>query len=273
VVTTLRLLVVVVFALLLLRTLFNVNVTSALAGLGIAGLAVGLAAQESLKNWFGALTIFLARPFAEGDWIIYKGKYGQVRQVNLNATDILLVNGELLTVPNMDFINEPIENASRREYLRREMNLSLPYGMTPGQVDDALQAVRDVLSDEEVRESGGFDNVGIEPQVNFTEFAADHLNVRAYYWFHTPLRDPGWYDFLDHCDLVNRKLFRAFAEQGLSFAFPTQTVRLTDEDDRGLRLNATVTTTDRDASASTSSSEEPGGPDDAPPPQHDRQDG
>jgi MscS family membrane protein len=232
----LRAVIVALFVVVLVQNLFGWNVTGLLTGIGIAGLAVGLAAQESLRNWFGAVTIFLARPFATGDWIIFQDEFAQVEDVGINATHLRTVRGEAMIVPNMKFIDGIVLNANRRDYLRRTLNIAIPYDSTPEEVDQALQVTRDVLNDEEVRKDGRYDEVGRDPHVTFQEFAADHLQIRAYYWYRIPPREAGWYDFLRHNALVNRKLFRAFDEAGLSFAFPTQTLRLTSDDDRELHL-------------------------------------
>jgi len=224
----------------ILQMLLGFNVGGLLAGVGVLALAVGLAAKESLRNWFGAATIFFAQPFVEGDWIVYKGQFGQVERVGLNATNIRAVSGELLTVPNMDFIDESIENATERKYLRREMDIAVPYDNDAAAVGRSLDVIKRVLADEDVQNQGQFQKVGREPHVTFSHFGPDHLNLRAYYWYYVPPGEAGWYDFLSHCDTVNRKLFDAFQEEQLSFAFPTQTLRLTDDPDRKLSLAATL---------------------------------
>jgi small-conductance mechanosensitive channel len=74
--------------------------------------------------------------------------------------------------------------------------------------------------------------------VAFNEFAADHLNIRVYYWFYVPPGETGYFEFLAHRDLVNRRLLVAFADNDLDFAFPTQTVRLMNEDNDSLLITS-----------------------------------
>jgi len=229
-VTIVKMIVAALLLVVVLQMLLGVNVLATVAGFGLVGIAIGLAAQESVKNWFGAMTIFLSKPFTEGDWIVFKGQFGQVESIGLNATRLRIVDGEVLTVPNMSFIDEPISNATARKWLRRELNLSVAYDASPDELDRAAEIVRDALKEEAVTDQGGFKEIGREPHVTFANFAADHLDIRAYYWFRVPDGEAGWYRFLDHADTVNRTIYRRFDEAGLDFAFPTQTLRLRDED-------------------------------------------
>jgi MscS family membrane protein len=226
---------------LLVQMLLGVNVLATVAGFGIVGIAIGLAAQESVRNWFGAMTIFLARPFTEDDWIVYKGDFGQVERIGLNATRLRMVDGEVMTIPNMGFINEPISNATARQWLRRQLDISVPYDATPDEVETAVDLVRESLREEAVVDQGGFEQIGREPHVTFAQYNADHLAIRAYYWFRVPDGEAGWYQFLDHADTVNRAIYRRFEQAGQAFAFPTQTIRLRDETGEVVRIDAAVT--------------------------------
>ena len=237
VVEAVRFTIALVFVAVLLQSLLGLSAGALLTSFGAVGLAVGLAAKESVRNWIGAMTIFLAKPFAVDDWIIFEKEFGQVERVALNATHIRTVKGEVMVVPNMKFIDGIVQNANRRQFLRRTMKIAIPYDTSPDRVDEAVQVVKDVLNSDEVREAGKYDAVGKEPHVTFQAFNEDHLEIRAYYWFHIPPSEAGWYQFLDHNDLVNRRLFKAFEDRGLSFAFPTQTLRLTDDSERGFTLN------------------------------------
>jgi MscS family membrane protein len=228
--------IVLLFLAVVLQNLFGVSAGALVTSFGAVGLAIGLAAKESVRNWLGAMTIFFAKPFVVKDWIIFQDEFGQVERVSLNATHIRTVRGEVMVVPNMKFIDGTVLNANRRHYLRREMNIAVPYDSTPDEVDKALSVLREVLTSDEVQDDGNYGEIGKEPHITFQNFNSDHLQLRAYYWYKIPASEAGWYDFLSHNDLVNRRLFNAFDEAGLSFAFPTQTLRLTDDGDRGLQV-------------------------------------
>lgn len=129
--------------------------------------------------------------------------------------------------PNMAFIGEQIENLSLRPFIRRELELALPYGSTPEEVERALDIVREVLTDAELAEAGRFDLDELPPQVSFKEFEDSHLALRAYYWFHTSgPRESDWFAFLDHATRVNVEIVRRFAEAGIEMAFSTRTIHL-----------------------------------------------
>lgn len=232
-------------AVVVLDGLFSVNLAGLVAGFGILGLALGLAAQESVRNWFGALTISLARPFSQGDWIIHNGEFARVMEIGLNATKLRLATGEQLTVPNMKFIDQEVQNTTQRPWLRREMDLAFPYGTTPGRMEEILEIVRESLDDDEVRKEGKFEETEHEPHITFHAFGDDHLTVKVYYWFHVEPGESGWYAYLAHCDTVNRALLARLHEKGVQFAFPTRTVRLANAGDE-LRVGGPGATDDAD---------------------------
>src|SRR5690606_3820215 len=97
---TLRIFLVVVIVLFTAENVFDADITAWLAGLGIAGLAVSLAAQDSLKNLFGSLTIFLDRPFAVGHFVTYNGFTGTIEQIGFRSTRLRTLYGHLVTIPN-----------------------------------------------------------------------------------------------------------------------------------------------------------------------------
>jgi small-conductance mechanosensitive channel len=98
-------------------------------------------------------------------------------------------------------------------------------------MEEVMEAVREALQQDDVAEQGQFEELGREPHVTFRDFEDDHLLVRAYYWFRVEPGESGWYDFLEHCDTVNRMLLRIFAEREITFAFPTRTLRLMNHEE------------------------------------------
>ena len=229
----LRIVVFVLVVLFVLENVFNFRVGALLGSLGLIGLALSLAGKDAAKNLFGALVVFFTRPFVVNDWIEFEGYLGVVEDVGVQATKLRLLSGELVTVPNMKFVDRPVENLSKRQEIRRKMELALPYGTAPGKVEEAVAAVYAVLESDEIAGDGSFDLEARPPEVAFTGFEADHLEVTVYYWYQMGGKgemqrdvDRGWYTYLHHCTAVNQALMRKFEEIGVSFAFPTQTVRL-----------------------------------------------
>ncbi len=241
----LRAFVLVLLAIFLLQNLVGIDIGAFLAGVGIIGLAISLAGQDSIKNLFGALSIFVNRPFMVGDWIRFQGRMGEhlgeVEDIGMQATCLREIGGDVTTIPNMLFIDREVDNLSARSFIRREMDIALPYRSTPEEVDRALAAIEAVLRDDEVLEDALVDPSGDGPQVSFSGFGAYALNLRAYHWYRMGRHgecqrdsERGWYTYLQHCSLVNRKLYAAFAEAGLDFAFPTQTVEIRGTDREGM---------------------------------------
>lgn len=241
----LRAFVLVLLAIFILQNLVGIDIGAFLAGVGIIGLAISLAGQDSIKNLFGALTIFVNRPFMVGDFIRFTGKMGEhlgeVEDIGMQATTVREVGGDVTTIPNMLFIDREVDNLSARSFIRREMDIALPYRSTPDEVDRALAAIEAVLRDDEVMEDALIDAETSGPEVSFSGFGAYALNLRAYHWYRMGRNgerqrdgERGWYSYMQHCSLVNRKLYAAFAEAGLDFAFPTQTVEIRGADQGGL---------------------------------------
>lgn len=236
---TLRIFLVVVLVLFVAQNVFGFNITGWLAGLGIAGLAVSLAAQDSVKNLFGSFTIFFDKPFLAGDFIHFDGDTGSVEEIGFRSTRIRLLSGHVVTVPNMKFIDNKVENIAARPYIRRQMDVTITYDTPPDKIEQAVGILKGLLHDGDVVDQGQFDMETFPPRVAFNELNADSLNIRAYYWYQMA-GDPdrGFFTFLEHCQLVNMKLFRAFDQTGIEFAFPTQTLYLAGDPARQLRVEA-----------------------------------
>jgi len=231
----LRIFIIIIFTLLIAQNVFGVNVTAWLAGLGIAGLAISLAAQDSIKNLFGSITVLLDKPFAVGDRIQFNGADGFVEEIGFRSTRIRTFTGHLVTVPNMRFIDGTIENVSARAFIRRTMNVTITYDTPPDKIREAVQIIKDLLSAEDLVKP--FRTEERPPRVYFNEFNADSLNISVSYWYFLDA-DLGhdWWGYLAHGEIFNHRLFAAFSEAGIDFAFPTQTLYLAGDPDRQLSV-------------------------------------
>ncbi len=247
---TVRSVAFVLLTLFLLQNLFGFRIGSLLAGLGVIGLGISLAAQGVLKNALGAFNIFINKPFLLGDWIQFDRSLGAVEDVGLYATKVRLLSGELLTVPNMRFIDEEVENLSERQYLRREMNVAIPYDTPRPRIEKALRLLGEVLGREEISEAGHFQRA---PEISFSHYGDYFLNLRVYYWYYIG-RGPGvqrdaqrgWFTYLQHSTAVNLGIKEAFDEAGIEFAFPSETHFLTDDPARGLVVGDRAGTQERE---------------------------
>lgn len=233
---------IVLFVVFALQNVFDLELGAVIAGLGIAGLAASLAAQDSIKNLFGALTIFAYKPFVVGDWIEFEGHLGEVRDLGMQAARIRLLTGEVLTVPNMQFITREVENLSAREFIRGELDIAISYHTPPPKVRRALELLDEILRSEAIASEGLFRLDERPPHVSFNEFGSYYLNLRVYYWYFmgkegvAPQRDVerGWFSYLSHRSEVNRRIHERFMNEGIEFAFPTRTLEVTNDPTRSL---------------------------------------
>ncbi|WP_235908965.1 mechanosensitive ion channel domain-containing protein [Roseiconus nitratireducens] len=234
----------VVIAIFLIQNVFHWNVTALLGGFAIIALALSLAAQDAVKNLFGAFTVFSTRPFMTGDWVRFDGELGTIDDVGLQATKIRLLSGELYSVPNMKFIDSPVENLSERNYLRRVMDVAITYDTPVEKVREGIEIIGEILSSEEVTRDGEGDLEGHPPRVWFDKFGSHYLNLRADYWYmmetdHGDIQrdtERGWFSYLDHATRVNQMVLERFNDAGIDFAFPTQTLYLANDPDRKLKV-------------------------------------
>jgi MscS family membrane protein len=187
-----------------------------IAGVGVGGLAIALAAQDTLRNVLGSLMIFFDQPYRAGDHIIVIGIEGMVEQIGLRSTKIRQFNGSLTTIPNEKMASVEIVNVSKRPSIRRDIRLGLTYGMSPQKVDRAIAVLHEIL-DEHAAHWGAR-----PPSVLFDDFAADSLTLVAKTWFHPP----EYVDFLNTHDRINLQILKRFGEEGIEFAFPTTTTVL-----------------------------------------------
>jgi MscS family membrane protein len=203
------------------------SVTTLIAGLGLGGLAFALAAQDTLKNFFGCIMILSDQPFVVGDRIDFNGHDGVVERVGFRSVRLRRLDGHLVTIPNARAADDVIHNIGRRPHIRRIMNVTITYDTPLEKVERAVEILRDILADHE-----GMDPE-FPPRVYFNELNADSLNILAIYWYHPP----AYWDYLDHCQRVNLELMRRYEAEGIEFAFPTQTLYLAGDPARKLTLH------------------------------------
>ncbi len=223
---SLRVTIVILVMVQIAQTLSDKPITSIIAGLGIGGLAVALAAQDSLKNFFGSVVLFVDKPFEIGNRVVVDGHDGVVETVGLRSTKIRNLDGHLITIPNGELANKMIRNIGNRPYIKRIANITITYDTSPDKVDRALEIIKGLLSNHEGM------NEAFPPRVYFSEFNSDSLNIQAIYWYHPP----DYWAYMDFSERFNKELFRRFNEEGIEFAFPTQTVYLAGDRSRPLKI-------------------------------------
>lgn len=222
----LRVTVVILVTLQSAQTLSDQPITSILAGIGIGGLALGLAAQDTIRNFFGSLMIFADKPFDVGELVNLNDTLGVIREVGVRTTKITTLEGHMLTVPNGQLANTTIHNIGKRPFIRRVFSVTITYDTPPEKVDRALEILREILDNHEGM------NETLPPRVFFDDLNADSLNLVCFYWFHPP----DYWKYMEFTEKVNRQIFRRFNEEGIDFAFPTQTIHLAGDGNRPLTV-------------------------------------
>ncbi|MEI7504996.1 MAG: mechanosensitive ion channel family protein [Paludibacter sp.] len=194
----------------------GVDVRALLGTLGIGGLAFALAAQDTIKNIFGGITIFTDRPFRIGDRIKVDKYEGFVEDIGIRSTRIRTLEKRLVTIPNYKMVDAPIENISGEPMRRMLMKLGLTYNTTPAKMNEAMAILKDMPQ--------RIQNVNPkEITAAFTDFTDFALVITFIYFVEKQA------DVMEIPSQVNSEILRAFNESGIQFAFPTQTIYLEKE--------------------------------------------
>ena len=207
-----RTLVVVIWTLSGLMVLSNLgyDIVSVLTGLGIGGLALAMAAQDTLSNVFGSLTIFADRPFQVDDVVTIGGHTGEIVEVGLRTCRLKTFEGTIVTVPNKVLVGGLVENLSAREARKFSGTIGLVYETTSDELAAAVAAIGEILDAQEFVRDGH--------TVRFDNFGDSALELGIIYWV-----DPvGEFFGVKHA--VNVAIKRKFDENKWDMAFPSMTV-------------------------------------------------
>ena len=191
----------------------GVNITAAIASLSIGGLAIGLAAQDTLANLFGAVAVFVDKPFRIGDQIQLADVDGTVESIGMRSTRVRNQEGYLVTVPNKTMGNATITNITRRPTIKNTMNYGLAYETSVEKLKRAVQILDDIYRGH----SETHDLI-----INFNKFADSSLNIQVVHWW----KGTDGRACLAGLQEMNFKIKERFEAEHLDFAFPSQTVYL-----------------------------------------------
>lgn len=187
------------------------NVGALIAGLGIGGLALALAAQDTVKNMFGGVILFLDKPFKLGDRIIIEGFDGHVCEIGIRSTRLKTLEGRIVTIPNGHFSEKPIENFTQGPHFRVVNVLGLVYNTSFEKMQMAIEILKQISHERK-------DVMAEEPIIFFEQFADFSLNLKFIYFI-----KPGQENFKIRSE-INFEILKRFNQAGLEFAFPTRTV-------------------------------------------------
>jgi MscS family membrane protein len=214
VIKSLRVLVVTIGILTIIQN-FGYNITSLVTGLGLGGLAFALAAQTTLSNLFGSVTIFSDKPFHIGDWVQIGDINGIVEEVAFRTTRIRRLDQALVTVPNSKFVNTEVINYSAMKKRKIEFYLGLTYDTSIDKIKLVVDGIKSIIEDDEKFDHSLY-------VVRFTDFGESSLNI----YVHCFTRITDFVEFYATKEELNLKIMRLLENLDVEIAFPSRTVYL-----------------------------------------------
>ncbi|GIV39401.1 MAG: hypothetical protein KatS3mg033_1201 [Thermonema sp.] len=218
---TLKVLVWVAIGVAVMNVL-RFNIAAVLTGLSISGLAVALAAQDTIKNLFGSFTIFVDKPFQIGDWIVADKIDGTVEEVGFRSTRIRTFYNSLITVPNGKLADMVIDNMGARIYRRFVIRLSVTYDTPPELLEAYVQGLRDLVTAHPDTRKDYF-------HVYVNDLSSSAIEILFYVFF----KVPDWGNELRARHELILDMLRLAARLGVRFAFPTQTIHIEEAPGQG----------------------------------------
>jgi len=215
---SLKVFIIVVGVLVTLDNI-GVNITAAIASLSIGGLAIGLAAQDTLANLFGAVAVFVDKPFRIGDFIKLTDVEGTVESIGMRSTRVRNLDGHVVTIPNKTMGNATITNVTRRPTIKTVINIGLTYETTTAQLKRAVQILEEIYRSHPQTH---------DVMIAFNNFADSSLNINVIHWWKGA---DGRACFAGMQEL-NFKVKERFEAEHLDFAFPSRTIYLKQDSEQ-----------------------------------------
>jgi MscS family membrane protein len=188
---------------------------SVLAGLGVGGLAVALAARDSVANLLGSILIMFEKPFRVGHLIRVDGTLGRVEDVGFRSTRIRTLDNSLISIPNNSVVNTKVENLTLRPARRQRFLVQVTYDTAPGKMTTLLEGIRKIITDHPFADSTNF-------HVRFNDFGDSSLNVLVI--VHLTTDDYGLE--LKYREEILLQIMALVTGMGIDFAFPTRTLHV-----------------------------------------------
>ena len=188
------------------------EVTTLIAGLGIGGIAVAFAAQRTLENLIGSITIYSSQPVHVGDFCKFGDKLGVVEEIGLRATQLRTLERTVVHIPNAKFSTDIIENLTQRDKILYRTRLRLSLQTTAKQMQDVLSGIRQMIKDNE--------NIDEESsRVRFLDFGEYAQEIELYIYIKTC----DFAEYLEHREDINLKITGLIESSGTQLVVPTRT--------------------------------------------------
>jgi MscS family membrane protein len=206
---------IIIIAAIMILDKFGYNIASLVAGLGIGGIAIAMAAKDMLGNMFGGASIISDKPFKLGDRIKFADIDGKVQEVGIRSTKITTFDGTEIIVPNATIANSTLENVSREKERRIKFTIGLTYETSSTKLKKAATIIKKIVKNHK--------HTTNKVNVYFTEFADSSLNLTITYWINN----------LDAIfatkSEINFAIKKEFDKESLDMAFPSRTIYLREE--------------------------------------------
>ncbi|WP_299984147.1 mechanosensitive ion channel family protein [uncultured Pontibacter sp.] len=213
--------IIYIFAfLVVLGSVFGVNVAAIVASLGVGGLAIAFAAKESLENLLASFTIFLDHPFVVGDLVEVGGVTGVIEKIGFRSTRIRTLEKTFVTVPNKSMIDKPLNNLSLRTFRRVQFDVNLTYDTTSAQIKAITSELQEYIDSHPQTNQDG--------RIRFQNLGASSKDVMVLYFVETL----DWNEYINIKEEVAYKIVEVVEKHGADFAFPTQTLHVYKENKR-----------------------------------------
>ena len=188
------------------------DVTTILAGLGVGGIAVALAAQKSLENLIGSITIYASQPVHVGDFCKFGTTLGTVEEIGLRSTQLRTLSRTVVHIPNALFASGEIENLTQRDKILYRTRLRLSYEDTPEQVKQVLAKIRELIEQHEFIDAE-------DSRVRFLEFGEYAQELELYVYIKTKI----FSEYLEHREDINLKINNIVESVGVKLVIPART--------------------------------------------------
>jgi len=196
-------------------TLLGINVTALVAGISIGGLAIALAAQDTLKNLFGSITIFLDKPFQIGDAIVAGDVEGTVEEVGFRSTRVRSFTNSLIYVPNSKLSDTTINNNGLRQFRRYKTTIGITYDTPPSKIEEFVKGLRHLVDNHPKTRKDAY-------EIHLNDLGASAIEILFYIFFAVD----NWTEELESKHSLLMSILNLAEELGVSFAFPSTSVYL-----------------------------------------------
>jgi MscS family membrane protein len=223
---TLKALVIIIGTLFILRDGLDLDIIPFLTGLSIGGVAIALAAQDTIKNFFGSVMIFIDKPFQVGDWVTSGEIDGTVEEVGFRSTRIRTFRNSLMYVPNGKIADAVVDNHGLRQYRRFTTTLTITYDTPPVLIEQFVLGLREIIKSHPKSRKDLY-------HVYFNNLSSYSQDVMFYMFFEVP----NIQEELQSRHEILIQIVKLAQTLGVRFAFPTQTLHMeTFPEKKGLGL-------------------------------------